>query len=935
MRLGHSPSSAYFGGMSWGRAAPFFLRGVVSTRIPSIGRIVAASTRHPLIVLLLAVGVTLAALVFIAQNFAMTADTSQLISKRLDWRQRGLAFDAAFPQLNNLTLVVVDGATPELADDATKRLAAALTERRDLFHSVRWPDGGPFFEHEGLLLLPQEDVEATTSGLIRAAPLLVRLKADPSLRGTLVVLTDILQGLKQGEASQQDIEPTMTAFAKTFEDAVAGRPAVFSWRTMFNGGKSPDLRETRHVLLVQPVMDYGALEPGAAASEAIRSIAQSQGLDPAHGVTVRLTGPVPLADEEFASLAQDADVVLGAMLAALFGILWLAVRSVRVVLAIAITTLIGLVLTAAAGLLVVGRFNLLSMAFVPLFVGLGVDFCIQFSVRALANRLIEPTREAALAETGASIGRPLALSAAAIGAGFFAFLPTSYVGVAELGTIAGLGMIVAFALSIVLLPALLVLLRFPAARMAEVGIGVLAPVDRFVARHRFGVLTSALGAAVISIALLPLVRFDFDPLDLKSPKVESMTTLRALAADADRTPYAINVLAPSFGDAQALAQRLGALPEVSHVVTLQSLLPARQAEKLEAVGDAAAVIEPALEGASLRSPPSDAELQTRLASTQAALQSAVYEAKEEPASLAVLRLAKALGQLKAATPEVRAQAQAAVTAPLQVTLAQIATQLKASPVTLDTLPPDVVADWMTKDGRVRLQVMPHPGRTDNESLRRFAAAVQTVAPDATGAPIDTSASADTIVEAFLQAAAYSGIVIVALLAVVLRRARDVVLTMLPGLLSGLLTFATCGILDLPLNFTNIIALPLLFGVGVAFNIYFVMAWRAGETTMLTSSLMRAVVFSALTTATAFGALWLSAHPGTASMGRLLMIGLGWELLVTLLFRPALFARSPQSKLWPSGFAISAATLLSPIFDRVLARREAKLQQLRIEGANAP
>jgi len=119
--------------------------------------------------------------------------------------------------------------------------------------------------------------------------------------------------------------------------------------------------------------------------------------------------------------------------------------------------------------------------------------------------------------------------------------------------------------------------------------------------------------------------------------------------------------------------------------------------------------------------------------------------------------------------------------------------------------------------------------------------------------------------------------------------RDVVLTMLPVMLSGLLTFATCAALGLPLNFTNIIALPLLFGIGVAFNIYFVLAWRAGETAMLQSSLMRAVVFSALVTATAFGALWLSSHPGTASMGRLLMISLGWELLVTLLFRPALLA----------------------------------------------
>ena len=864
----------------------------MSTRILSIGRIVAASTRHPLIVLFSVAGLTLAALVFIAQNFAMTADTSQLISQRLEWRQRDLAFEVAFPQFNNLTMVVVDGATPELADDAARRLAAALKERQDLFRTVRWPDGGPFFEREGLLFLPSADVEAATSGLIRAAPLLVRLTADPTLRGALVVLTDILQGLKQGEVSLQDIEPTLTAFSKTFEDAVAGRPAFFSWRTFFIGEKSPDLREIRHILLVQPVMDYAALEPGAAASDAIRNIAQSLGLDPAHGVTIRLTGAVPLADEEFASLAQDAHLVLGTMLAALLGILWLAVRSTRVVLAIVVTTLAGLVLTAAFGLLVIGRFNLISMAFIPLFVGLGVDFSIQLSVRALAERLVHPTREAALVEAGSSIGRALALSATAIGAGFFAFLPTSYIGVAELGAIAGFGMVVAFGLSIVLLPALLVLLRFTPPRMAEIGFTMFAPVDRFVNRHRRGVLASALVAGVVALALLPLVRFDFDPLNLKNRNAESMTTLQALAADPDWTPYAINVLATSLVEAQALSQRLAALPDVSRVVTLQSFVPTEQKEKLELVDDAASVLGSALENVSFRAAPSDEELQKRLASTVAALQSTASQAEEGPASRSVRRLADALDRLKAATPDVRARAQLAVTVPLSVTLEQIRTELKVSPVSVETLPPDLVDDWMTRDGRARIQVLPSSGRTDNEFLRHFSAAVLNVAPNASGAPISASASGDSVVEAFLQAGVYSAVAIVVLLALVLRRATDVMLTMAPVLLSGLLTFATCGVLDLPLNFANIIALPLLFGVGVAFNIYFVTAWRAGETAMLASSLMRAVIFSALVTATAFGALWLSSHPGTASMGRLLMISLGWELLVTILVRPALLARPP-------------------------------------------
>jgi uncharacterized protein len=863
----------------------------VSTRNSLIGRTVAASTRYPWIVLLLVAGLTVAALDFTAKNFAMTADPGQLISQRLEWRKREIAFDTAFPRLTDLTMVVVDGATPELADDAARRLIAALKDRQDLFRTVRWPTGGPFFEREGLLFLSLADTRATTDGLVKAAPLLVRLRADQSLRGVLVVVSEMLKGVKNGEASLQDIEPALTSLSETFEDAAAGRPAFFSWRTFFIDRKTTS-RETRHILLVQPVLNYAALEPGAAANDAIRHIARSLGLDPEHGVSIRLTGPVPLADEEFASLAQDIHLVLGAMLAALLGILWLAVRSARVVLAIVVTTLVGLVLTAACGLLVIGRFNLISMAFIPLFVGLGVDFSIQLSVRALAERLVHPTREAALVEAGSGIGQALALSAVAIGTGFFAFLPTSYVGVAELGAIAGFGMVVAFSLSIVLLPALLVVLRFGPPRMAEIGFTMFAPVDRFVNRHRRGVLAFAIVAGVVALALLPLVRFDFDPLNLKSRDAESMTTLRALAADPDWTPYAINVLAPSLAEAQALSQRLAALPEVSSVVTLQSFVPKEQKDKLELVDDAASVLGSALEDVSFRPAPTDEELQRGLASTVAALQSTASQAEEGPASRAVRRLADALDRLKAATPDVRARAQRAVTVPLAVTLEQIRTELKASPVSIETLPPELVADWMTKDGRARIQVLPSSGRTDNEFLRHFSAAVLKVAPTASGAPISTSASGDSVVEAFLQAGVYSAVAIIVLLALVLRRATDVMLTMAPILLSGLLTFATCAVLDLPLNFANIIALPLLFGVGVAFNIYFVTAWRAGETAMLQSSLMRAVVFSALTTATAFGALWLSSHPGTASMGRLLMISLGWELLVTILVRPALLARPP-------------------------------------------
>lgn len=867
-----------------------------------IGRVVATSARHPFIVLLVSLAVAAVAVVYSAGHFRMTTDTAELISTGDGWRKRELAIESAFPSLQKLMIVVIDGATPELTENAASRLSMALARDPERFRSVRRPDGGTFFDRNGLLFRSLPELQATTEGLLRQQFLLASLAADPSLRGVLATVVRALQGVQHGQARLGDFQPLMTALADTFGKAVAGRPAFFSWQDVMAGagGGVPDgRRQTRRVLLVQPVLDYTALQPGQAASTVIRETARSLRLDSAHGVSVRLTGPVALSDEEFASLAEDWQLVAAAMVMALLGILWWAVHSGRVVGAILLATFLGLLMTTGLGLLVTGRLNLISVAFIPLFVGLGIDFSIQFSVRFLAERHLDLGLRQALTAAGRGVGLPLALAASAIGVGFFAFLPTDYVGVAELGLIAGLGMAIAFALAVTLLPALLVLLRPPVGMMAEVGYAGLAPVEAFLRRHRHAVLGAGLLVAIVSAAALPFVRFDFNPLHLKSPRVESMATLADLTSDPAWIPDALNVLAPSLAASGPIERRLAAVPEVSRIVTLQRFVPEGQAEKLAIIRAAAQRLGPSL-GVSVAPPPADEGLKRALAETApvlrlvAALRPVATNAPD-PASDAARRLADALDRLREAAPDVRAAAATAVVLPLGIMLERLRAMLQAGPVTIETLPRDIVSDWIARDGRARIQVFPRPELGSDDGLWRFARAVQAVAPDATGVPISIHAAGDTIVTAFLEAGVYSFVAITLILLVALRRVRDVVLTMIPVLLSGLLTFATTAALDLPLNFANIIALPLLFGVGVAFNIYFVMAWRAGETAPLQSSLMRAVVFSALTTATAFGALWLSSHPGTASMGRLLMISLGWELLVTLLFRPALLAVPPSAK----------------------------------------
>lgn len=855
------------------------------SRLAPIQRLVNLATRRAWSTLLVAVALCVLGGWYASGHFAMTTDTDQLISPELPWRQDLAAMDSAFPHRADLIVIVIDGVTPELAASASETLAARLRARTDLFKSIQQPDGGEFFARNGVLFLSTDEVGDTTRDLIAAQPFLGALAADPSLRGVMESLSTVLLGVQHGEAKLAQIDPAMRGLAEALERVARGEPAFFSWQSIVSG-RAADLRQLRRIVLVQPKLDNSRLLPAALATEAIRTTARESSLDPAHGVRVRLTGSVELADEEFATLAERADLVAAAMLTALVLMLWLAVRSFRIIIAIIATTAAGLLLTSSLGLFLVGRFNLISVAFIPLFVGLGVDFAIQFAVRYRAERHRHRRLASAIGAAGANIGGTLALAAAAIGTGFFAFLPTPYVGAAELGLIAGMGMLIAFVLSVTLLPALLALLK-PGAEAKEIGFVGLAGLNRRLLRGRMRVLVLGGAAAAVCLALLPFLSFDFNPLNLRSNAVESVSTLLDLFKDPDRSPNTVDVLAPSLAEADALAARLKRLPEVARAVTLDSFVPEQQTEKLQLIEDAATLLGPTLSPPKVRPAPSDAEIVASMSATAGELAAAAAHETTPAIAADAKRLSAVLETLAKGTPELRARAAETLIPPLRVLLSQLRDILQAKKITIETLPPEIARDWVAADGRARVQVFPSGNSNDNRTLERFVAAVRKIAPHATGAPVSIQEAAGMIVEAFAEAGVLSFLAVAGLLALALRRGRDVAYTMIPILLSGLLTLASCVILGQPINFANIIGLPLLFGLGVAFNIYFVRTWRAGEARVLQSSLTRAVLFSALATGTAFGSLWLSPHPGTASLGKLLMISLGWTLVTTLLFEPAL------------------------------------------------
>jgi len=839
----------------------------------------------------IAVSVLLAVLSswYAATHFAMTTDVNQLISPNIPWRQREAAFEKAFPQYE-LIVAVIDAPTPELVDAASGALVQRLSQQKDLFRSIQEPKGGPFFAQNGLLFESTDDLAPQMKMLTQAQRLVQVLAADPTLRGVIQVLQFGLLGVQGGQITLDNMTWPMTLGADAIEKVNAGQPASFSWHELVQG-KASTSDDLLRFLSIQATLDYSELEPGQRATDAIRKAAADLDLASKYQARLRLTGPVPMADEEFATIKENAAVNATVTIAVVLVILWLALRWARIIFAVFACLVVGLSITAALGMLMVGTLNLISVYFAVLFVGLGVDFGLQFSVRYRAERHNIDDMRGALLQAGSRAGAPLTLAALATAAGFLSFLPTVYKGVSELGLIAGVGMLIAFATSITLLPALLSLLK-PPSEPVPLGYAVLAPVDTFLERHRLPILIITLLVVAAGLPLLYWLRFDFNPINLRSPKAESVATYLELKSDPDSGANDIQVLEPSLAAADQMAAKLRVLPEVARVLTLSSFIPDHQQDKLPLIQNAAKTLNPALYPIAASPPPNDAQNVSMMNSTIDVL-NRLAGSGNGTGAVAARRLTAAMTALAKADPAVRQRAEVVFVQPLRTALDDLRSLFKAREITRDNLPGDLTSQWITADGRARIDVAPKGDANDNATLRQFARAVQSVAPEATEGPISILEARRAVVTAFIEAGACALLSIGILLWITLRRLGDVLLTLVPLLLACVVTLEICVLVDMPLNFANIIALPLLLGVGVAFKIYYIMAWREGQTNLLQSVLTRAVTFSACTTATAFGSLWFSSHPGTSSMGKLLAISLLTTMAAAALFQPVLMGKPRQ------------------------------------------
>jgi uncharacterized protein len=868
-----------------------------------------AAARHPWLVLVLALIISVAGGVYTARHLGMETDSNALLSPDLPHRKTQAEFDRAFPQLGDNIVIVIDGTTGGRADKAAERLAAHLRAQTSLFKQIFFPEGEMFFRKNGLLFLSTTELNALADRLAEAQPLLAVLAKDMSLRGLFDLLSLAATSVRDGDADPAQLVKAFERIAATLTAHIDGRRVDLDWSELMQekpGGRSA----TRRFILALPYLDYSTLTPGETAIDAVRAAVASLGLTEAEGVRVRLTGGLPIRAEELKSVGDGAGIASVISFVIVTALVFIGLRSGRLVFAITATLVLGLIATAAFAALAVGHLNLLSVAFAVMFIGIAVDFGIQIGLRYKENRAAGLDHEESLRHAGGTASA-VCLAALCATIGFIAFVPTSYVGLAELGVIAGAGMVIGTVYALTLLPALLTLMPPRVAPSAQRHF-VAAPLrTRLIERHPGAICLAALALGLLSLTALPTIHFDFDPIALNDPHAESVKTYKDLASDGTTSPYMINVVAANLDAAAALGKRLEALPVVDSTITAKSFIPEDQDEKLQIIASTAIFMGPALETGNGGKPPTAAE--NRDAATRFLDEARQLAASPRAGGLAdpAKRLASVIDRLMQSGAWTRdvAALDSALFADLPRALEDLRLAMSATKVGYADLPADLRDRYVAADGRARVEVAPKENLTDRDALRRFVTEVQRIAPDATDTPVLLLQGGDAITSAFTHAGILAFIAIAALLLAVLRSVMASIQVLLPLALALVLTVATMALIGMTFNFANIIALPLLLTLGVAFGIYLVLRYReAGSVAvLLSSSTPRAVLFSALTTMVSFGSLMASSHRGTASMGGLLFICLTLALVCTLIVLPALFALEERRKVARAAATGQAAT----------------------------
>ena len=851
--------------------------------------------------------ITLACGFHAVTRLGINSDNVTLVADDLPARQSYLEFARHFPNIENVVLVVVDGETPEMAREATEILGQALAGRPDLFRDVYIPGFGDFFETHGLLYRDLRDLDAFVTQISQFQPILAALEHELTIANFAFLIRSALEQGSETDASLYDFLVLLDRMGDATAEAYREFPLAISWEEILLRGS--DIKPAKQwTIVVDPVLDFGSIFAAAAPMAEIRRITEAKGLVDQQGVRVRLTGNPVINYEEMMGLLWEIGV--GGALTFGFVVLVLtrALRSFRLVVASVITLLVGLVWTAFFATAAVGALNLVSVAFAILFIGLGVDFAIHLGmayVNGLRHSLTtgrDPDPHlAAISHAVDQVGRAFVICTITTAVGFYVFIPTDNVGVAELGLIAGSGMIVNFFLTMTLLPALL-------ASPLRLDLKTALP-ERMNLRQAGWIALTRWPRVVTACAALLLawgawqsmkVEFDANVVRMRDPGTESVETFNEmLEASGTRSPWPMDMVAENLQAAERIGREVEQLEVVEVALTLLDYVPRDQDEKLVSLKDVGRLLEAPGGAPSQQVAPSTTEQIEALRALRDTLRARGLDQESSAPARSMATLRARLDEfLNRADHDTEVEAalenlQTVLLEGLPDQLHRLREATLVDEVKLDDLPQELRDRMLTPDGRARVQIFPAEQMSDEAAFTRFAREVQRVAPDATGLPMNMVAFAEATHSSFREALVAAIGLIALFLFMLWRRIVPVALVLAPLLLSNLVTIGVMSATGIAFNFVNVVVVPLLLGIGVDSGIHLVhraeTLARTGGGDLLSSTTARAVFYSALTTTVSFGTLALSSHQGVASLGVVLSFGMIFTVFSNLVVLPCLLA----------------------------------------------
>ncbi len=853
--------------------------------------------RFDLWVILASILLAVLALNYTINNLGMNTDTKDMLSAELSWRQLDLEYEKNFPQYTDNLLIVLEASTPDQAIDAANLLYPELLKEKNLFKSVYYPSELTIFKESALLFLDTGELQDLADNLATIQPFLGRLTRDQTLRGLFLMLEDALQAREDGD--DIDIELLLRQINDAITATEKNEAYRVSWHKLMNNEEADEDKDVyRQFIILQPILNYSSLLPATSHIERIRQLGRELELEQGIGAQLRLSGSAALSHEDLLSVTRGTEIAMVLAFSMVSIIMLLGLGSFRLVVASLLTLVFGLILTAAFATFTVGKLNLISVAFAVLYIGLGVDFAIHYCLRYRELRYSGQDNLSAIQESSLNIGSSLFLCAATTATGFFAFMPTDYDGVAELGWISGGGMFISLIVTLTLLPALLNL--FPLAERKK-------PVKAR-SRQRFEWLFSlpfthsgkikiiSLLLFILSLGFVTQVTFDYNTLNLQDQSNESVKVYQALLADSDTSPWTGIILGASKAESKQLVEKFSKLPLVEKLVWLEDFIPKNQDNKLAIIEEMDLLL------GDLTSNPDNSQLddQQRL---QILLQ---FSRRLQQSPLTVtdpllLELQQNLSNFVDSSQQSNSDSLAkklarfenSLLASLPGRLNTLTASLNADYINNDNLPVELTERWLNRDNkRFLIEIYPAENLQDNDAMRRFVTQLQAADPRVVGAPIINIEASDAVIKAFQQAFTYAFIVITLFLLILLRHKQDAFYILAALLTAAVFTGGLSVVFDLPLNFANVIALPLILGIGVDSGIHILHRFRTAmpsDLGLLGTSSARAVVVSSMTTMGSIGNLAFSPQLGTASMGKLLTIGVAMTLVCMLFILPSMLA----------------------------------------------